>query len=233
MFDDRSEVHFYYRALCVCVRACVSMFVYINGGCAFVSRFWRKTEVKLLGRRLLGSERVCLRVVWSGLECIRGCVRMCQSVCLLPCLASVKAVYIGPDGGETLHRYPDFPHWTMDRTSHCGVWETRATGAASWDSCCYCRFRLFQLNRITNCQKTHVWSSASDRLHIKPLKRSLKGPRRPTTFKVLLQCSIQQYPNPSTEYSYILYNYMYLKRLLMLVELSAVLLAKVVQNKWS
>lgn len=41
----------------------------------------------------------CLYVVQSGLICIHHRVRMCQRVCLLPCLASVTAVYIGPDGG--------------------------------------------------------------------------------------------------------------------------------------
>lgn len=102
-------------------------------------------------------------VVWSRLICIHHRVRMCQRVCLLPCLASVKAVYIGLDGGGNSAQLPSSPRphaeqWTEPAVicihyTHrwvSPVLKTRATGAASWDSRCYCRVRLFQLNMNTN-----------------------------------------------------------------------------------
>lgn len=53
----------------------------------------------------------------SGLTCIHRLVRMCQRACLLPCLASVKAVYIGPDGGGNSAQLPGSP-----RAPHAEQW---------------------------------------------------------------------------------------------------------------
>lgn len=132
-------------------------------------------------------------MVWSGLTCIRHCVRMCQRVCLLPCPASVKAVYIGYDGGGNSAQLSSSPRlhaeqWTEQLTggdlhplhaSSPTVGKTRATGLASWDLCCYCRVRLFQLTMNTNqtlfqdrapenCQpwvqtQKHIWPRAHKR----------------------------------------------------------------------
>lgn len=72
----------------------------------------------------------------SGLTCIHRLVRMCQRACLLPCLASVKAVYIGPDGGGNSAQLPGSPRaphaeqWT-EPTVDPPVLKTRAAEAAS------------------------------------------------------------------------------------------------------
>lgn len=94
---------------------------------------------------------------------------MCQRVCLLPCLASVKAVYIGPDGGGNSAQLSSSPRLRTEQWTEAAVicihythrrappvWKTRAPRAAGWGSRCYCRVRLFQLNTNTNQTRSHA-----------------------------------------------------------------------------
>lgn len=139
----------------VCVLVC--MFVYIHSKC--VSCFketdrskpdW-KTPAEL--KVDLKREPVCM---WcdQDLNASVAVFRMCQRVCLLPCLASVKAVYIGPDGGGNSAQLSSSPRLHTEQWTEAAATartaekqKTRATGAAS---CCYCMVRLFQFSIHTN-----------------------------------------------------------------------------------
>lgn len=109
-----------------------------------------------------------LHVFW----CIRRRVRMCQRVCLLPCPASVKAVYIGPDMEDrisTLNNGLDI-HYMHHRVPP----SLKDPAVAPWDFR-YCRFRLFQFQHEPN----FIWSRAVENCQPRVQTQKHVRPRAP------------------------------------------------------
>lgn len=100
-FKSRSAVHFYAGVQCASVSTCV--FVYIHSERVFASHFSEAGGGNAVRRRDAAPrlevkstrERVCGcsdQDVYASVA-VEGCAK---ESCLLLCLASVKAVYIGP-----------------------------------------------------------------------------------------------------------------------------------------